>query len=57
MRCVAVLLALVFGACSLEADQITFQNGQMLEGTFVGGDSRTVRFASGDQVRTYSVGR
>ena len=55
MRCAAVLLALGFGACSLEADQITLQNGQTVDGTFVGGDSRTVRFASVDQVHTYSV--
>ena len=56
MRGAAVLLALGFGACSLEADQITLQNGQTVEGTSVGGDSRTVRFASGDQVHTYTVG-
>jgi len=56
MRCAAVLLALGFGPCSLKADQITLQNGQTVDGTLVGGDSRAVRFASGDQVHTYTVG-
>ena len=42
-------------ASSLEADSLILQNGQTLEGTFLGGDSRSVRFATGDQVHRYNV--
>ena len=39
----------------LQADSLFLQNGQQVEGAFLGGDSRTVRFAGGDQVHTYSL--
>src|SRR5436305_10625784 len=38
------------------ADQLTLKTGSTLQGAYLGGDPRTVRFAVGDQVRTVLVG-
>lgn len=47
-------LALLF--CSMIfADTITLRNGQQLQGTFLGGDTRTGRFVIGAEVRTIAV--
>jgi hypothetical protein len=49
-------LSLAFVFCSMIlADSITLKNGQQLQGTFVGGDTRTVRFVIGSEVRTIAV--
>jgi hypothetical protein len=37
------------------ADTLTMRNGKSVEGTYLGGDSRSVRMAVGDKVETYSV--
>jgi hypothetical protein len=37
------------------ADTITFRDGRTVNGSFVGGDTRTVRFAVGDQVDNYAL--
>jgi hypothetical protein len=37
------------------ADTITFRDGRTVNGSFVGGDTRTVRFAVGSRVDNYSV--
>jgi len=37
------------------ADTITFRDGRTVNGSFVGGDTRTVRFAVGDQVNNYAL--
>ena len=38
------------------ADTITFRDGHTVNGSFLGGDARTVRMAVGDRVENYSIG-
>ncbi len=40
----------------LAGDTLLLQNGQTLSGVFLGGDSRTLRFETGDRIQTYNVG-
>jgi len=47
--------ACLFGAMAY-ADTLTTRNGDTIQGTFAGGDTRTVRFLIGNQVRTFHVG-
>src|SRR6266849_1833816 len=47
----ALLLITGFGF----ADTITFRDGHTVTGSFVGGDTRSIRVAVGDRVETYSV--
>ena len=47
----ALLLITSFGF----ADTITFRDGHTVTGSFVGGDTRSIRVAVGDRVETYSV--
>ena len=49
MTTVFVLGALCF------ADTITLKNGGVIQGTYLGGDSRHVKVAVGDRIDTYSV--
>jgi hypothetical protein len=52
MRILSTLLLLAsFGL----ADTITFRDGHTVTGSFVGGDTRSIRVAVGDRVETYSV--
>jgi hypothetical protein len=37
------------------ADTLTLRDGRVLNGSYLGGDSRTIRFAASDRVETYSV--
>jgi hypothetical protein len=48
-----ILAALVAAAALASADTLTLRNGSRLNGTFLGGDNRSVRFAVGNQVNTY----
>jgi hypothetical protein len=49
-----LLLALV--VCSaITADTIRMKSGKTVEGTYLGGDSRNVRFDDGDRVQNYSI--
>jgi hypothetical protein len=48
-----ILAALVAIAALASADTITLRNGSKFDGTFLGGDNRSVRFAVGNQVNTY----
>lgn len=50
-----ILAALLASAALLSADTITLRNGSKFDGTFLGGDSRSVRFAVGSQVNTYNL--
>lgn len=50
---IAISLLSVTGL--LSADTLTLKNGSTINGHFVGGDDRSVRFASGSQVNTYDV--
>ncbi len=47
----AILLVTNFGW----ADTITFRDGRVVNGSFLGGDARNVRLAIGDRVESYSV--
>lgn len=50
MRFALVLLAV---CCS--ADTLTLRSGQVVDGTYLGGSSRTIKMAVGDAVQTYDV--
>jgi hypothetical protein len=43
-------------ASMLNADTLLLKGGNTVEGTYMGGDSRNVRFAAGSQVSVYSLG-
>jgi hypothetical protein len=53
MRPLSVLLIL---AAFAFADSITLRDGRTVSGTYLGGDSRSVRMAVGDHVDTFQVG-
>jgi len=38
------------------ADTVTFRDGHTVNGSFLGGDARSIRVAVGDRVETYSLG-
>lgn len=48
------ILTAVFSAASL-ADVVTFTNGAVVRGTFLGGDSRTVRIEVNNKVEIYRI--
>ncbi len=52
LRLLPAVLALG-GLCF--ADTITLKNGGVIEGTYLGGDARRVKIATGDRVDSYSV--
>jgi outer membrane lipoprotein SlyB len=54
MRILTMLLLL--GAGVSFADTVTLRDGRSIQGSFLGGDARTVRIAVGDRVETYAVG-
>jgi hypothetical protein len=45
---------LVF-AITVSADSLILVNGSVIKGSLIGADNRSVRFAAGDQVKTYSL--
>ena len=47
----SLLLLTTFGL----ADNVTFRDGHTVSGSFLGGDSRSVRVAVGDRIETYAV--
>jgi hypothetical protein len=49
-----LLAILTLGALCF-ADTITLKDGRIVQGTYLGGDARTVKIAIGDRVDTYSV--
>ncbi len=53
LRC-ALMAFLVVGMCS--ADTLILRNGTMVQGSYLGGTSRQIKFVVDDQVRTYDVG-
>ncbi len=46
-------LCLFLGVTLLGADTLVLRNGTRVDGSFLGGDNRSVRFAVGSQVNTY----
>ena len=49
------LLALLSACALLHADTLIMRNGSRVEGSFLGGDGRSIRFLVGSQVSTYYV--
>jgi len=49
-----LLAILILGGLCF-ADTITLKDGRVVQGTYLGGDARTVKVAIGDRVDTYSV--
>jgi hypothetical protein len=49
-----MFLLLLVCACG-SADTLRLNSGRTVEGTYLGGDARNIRFDDGDRVRTYSV--
>ena len=50
------ILAIVLAAgMALSADTLYLHDGRAIDGSFVGGDNHSVRFASGDRVNTYRL--
>src|SRR4051812_43855875 len=50
------LMAIFAGLTGLAvADSVTLRDGRTVNGTYLGGDSRNVRFATGERVETFGV--
>jgi hypothetical protein len=49
-------LCLVLVPVILSSDTLTLKSGQRVVGTYAGGDARSIRFAIGDQIKTFTVG-
>ena len=54
MRLSTVILALVCAAAGW-ADTLTLRDGQVVQGTYMGGTARTVKMQLDDTVKTYDV--
>ncbi|MDW8354495.1 MAG: hypothetical protein RMK57_08190 [Bryobacterales bacterium] len=54
MRRVGVWIGLVVVTLGF-ADKLTLRNGKVVEGTYLGGDARTIRMAVGDKIETFAV--
>jgi hypothetical protein len=50
-----VSLSFLAIAALVSGDTLIFRNGSRVEGTFIGGDNRSIRFAAGNQVNTYNL--
>ena len=51
----SVLIMMLSGSAVLLCDQMTLKNGSVLDGSYLGGDARSIRFAVGDQVKTFQL--
>ena len=50
------VLAFLFAAATIACgDSLVLRNGSTVLGTFLGGDNRSIRFATGNQVNTYNL--
>ncbi|MGO4879316.1 MAG: hypothetical protein ACLP59_00670 [Bryobacteraceae bacterium] len=54
MRLVMAILT-VACAAACWADSLTLRNGQVIQGTYMGGTARTVKMQVNDTVKTYDV--
>jgi hypothetical protein len=54
MRFATVLCALAFATAGF-GDTLTLRNGQVVNGTYMGGTARTVKMEVGDAIKTYDV--
>jgi hypothetical protein len=48
-------VALLLSGMLLPADTLVMRNGSRVEGSYLGGDNRNIRFAVGDRVNTYNL--
>lgn len=55
MKCRNILFGLVLISSGMFGDQLVMKSGITLNGNFIGGDSRSVKFVSGDQVKSYQL--
>ena len=53
---IRTLIAILTSASLLSADTLLLRNGSRIEGNFVSGDNRVLRFAVGSQVNSYDIG-
>ena len=52
---IRIACSLISFAAVLGADTLLLKNGSIIDGQFVGGDGRSIRFTVGNQVNTYNV--
>lgn len=50
-----ILLSLLTGTALLSADTLVLRNGTRVNGSFMGGDTRTIRFATSNQITSYNL--
>ncbi len=50
-----IVFSLVATAAMLSADTLTLRNGSKVDGSFIGGDNGSIRFAVGNQVNSYNL--
>lgn len=50
-----ILISWLAIVCLLPADTLILRNGSTIKGKFVSGDSRSIRFSTGNQVNTYDL--
>lgn len=55
MRFGTAILALACAATACLADTLTLRDGQVVQGTYMGGTARTVKFQVDDAIKTYDV--
>ena len=54
---IMLVVLILLAASSVVADELRLRNGAVVTGSFVGGDTRSVRFIGADgNLNTYSVG-
>ena len=54
MRFATVLCVLAFATAAF-SDTLTLRNGQVVNGTYMGGTARTIKMEVGDAIKTYEV--
>src|SRR4051812_44066468 len=55
MRLQTILGCAVVCASALMADSLALKSGRVVEGSYVGGDSRTIKMLANDRVETFDV--
>lgn len=50
-----ITLALILASCAGLADTLTLLNGKVIEGSYLGGDSRRIRMAVDDRIESFDI--